>query len=541
MPAELVLAVVAAADLCLKYGKALAVVYRDIKGAEEGVRSKLLLVEAIWSKTATQVDFLKRVAGVLEEEHCRIHLEILQVLQGKLTISISKIESVVKGGSSGSEVKRWKYARLREAIDDSISELQQWQSIFDPTWYLILRMGNRFIDDELSKQSDELAVETLSLQTSSTSSSGNSALASAQDLRHTLKGDGGSVMHISLPENGLEWETAREVEYSTTVLVKRQGSDRVFAVDTISCRAEYDILRVRTDAEGLAKKLKRDDIGIFGLLSCKGVVKRKDADTRRLASLGLVFQLPSIFHSTAATPVSLRSHLLRERSFSVSRVLDVAKQLARAVSFVHTVDFVHKNIRPETILVFPDHDSGSPSELGAAFLLGFDSFRNINFHTLKMGDEAWERNLYRHPSRQGLHAQEAYIMQHDVYSLGVCLLEIGLWDSFVQYGSPLDDETKREKVPVPGRRLSDGLESVLCEDGDIAGKMKVKDELVSLARSRLPLCMGNRYAAVVVTCLTCLDEDTEEFMGEDMQDEDGILVGVRFIEKVLVRLGEIVI
>ncbi|WQF89451.1 Putative protein kinase [Colletotrichum destructivum] len=541
MPAELVLAVVAAADLCLKYGKALTIVYRDIKGAEEGVRSKLLLVEAIWSKTATQVNFLKRVASVLEEEHCRIHLEILQVLQGKLNISISKIESVVKGGSSGSEVKRWKYARLREAIDDSISELQQWQSIFDPTWYLILRMGNRFIDDELSKQSDELAVETFSLQTSSTSSSGNSALASAQDLRHTLKGDGGSAMHISLPENGLEWETAREVEYSTTVLVKRQGSDKVFAVDTISCRAEYDILRVRTDAEGLAKKLKRDDIGIFGLLSCKGVVKRKDADTRRLASLSLVFQLPSTFHNTAATPVSLRTHLLRERSFSVSRVLDVAKQLARAVSFVHTVDFVHKNIRPETILVFPDHDSGSPSELGSAFLLGFDSFRNINFHTLKMGDEAWERNLYRHPSRQGLQAQEAYIMQHDVYSLGVCLLEIGLWDSFVQYGSPLDDETKGEKVPVPGRRLSDGLESVLSEDGDIAGKMKVKDELVSLARSRLPLCMGSRYAAVVVTCLTCLDEDTEEFRGEDMQDEDGILVGVRFIEKVLVRLGEIVI
>ncbi|TKW54161.1 hypothetical protein CTA1_463 [Colletotrichum tanaceti] len=84
MPAELVLAVVAAADLFLQYGKALTVVYRDIKGADEGV------------------NFLKRVAGVMEEDHCRIHLETLQ------------------GGSSGPEVKRWMYARLRGAIDDSI-------------------------------------------------------------------------------------------------------------------------------------------------------------------------------------------------------------------------------------------------------------------------------------------------------------------------------------------------------------------------------------------------------------------------------------
>lgn len=28
---------------------------------------------------------------------------------------------------------------------------------------------------------------------------------------------------------------------------------------------------------------------------------------------------------------------------------------------------------------------------------------------------------------------EAYKMQHDIYSLGVCLLEIGLWEPLVKY------------------------------------------------------------------------------------------------------------
>lgn len=51
--------------------------------------------------------------------------------------------------------------------------------------------------------------------------------------------------------------------------------------------------------------------------------------------------------------------------------------------------------------------------------------------------------------------------------------------------------------------------------------------------------MGDKYASTVITCLTCLDEDSEELGGEDMQDADGILVGVRFIEKVLMKLGDI--
>ncbi len=34
-------------------------------------------------------------------------------------------------------------------IDKAISELEQWQRIFDPTWFLILRIGDKLIDSEL--------------------------------------------------------------------------------------------------------------------------------------------------------------------------------------------------------------------------------------------------------------------------------------------------------------------------------------------------------------------------------------------------------
>lgn len=44
--------------------------------------------------------------------------------------------------------------------------------------------------------------------------------------------------------------------------------------------------------------------------------------------------------------------------------------------------------------------------------------------------------------------------------------------------------------------------------------------------------MGTRYSDIVETCLTCLDPDNNGFGDEsEFEDEDGILVGVRYIEK----------
>jgi hypothetical protein len=94
--------------------------------------------------------------------------------------------------------------------------------------------------------------------------------------------------------------------------------------------------------------------------------------------------------------------------------------------------FVHKNIQPETVLIFDD----GRSPLGWSALVGFRTVRMADGKTLRHGDAAWDRNLYRHPDRQGLLPDTDYAMQHDIHSLGVCLLEIGLWRSLVAYDDP---------------------------------------------------------------------------------------------------------
>lgn len=44
----------------------------------------------------------------------------------------------------------------------------------------------------------------------------------------------------------------------------------------------------------------------------------------------------------------------------------------------------------------------------------------------------------------------------------------------------------------------------------------------------------------VETCLTCLDPDNVDFGDEKaFEDENGVLFGARYIEKVLLRLGKL--
>ena len=139
-------------------------------------------------------------------------------------------------------------------------------------------------------------------------------------------------------------------------------------------------------------------------------------------------------------------------------------------------------------------------------------------------------------------------MQHDIYALGVCLLEIGLWQSFVWYpdvdGDPgPDGVVVGEAAPQPGSGLQvrSALTDKVFERAHVGGRTAwVKEDLVSMARRLLPARMGEMYAGIVVACLACLDEGGVEFggLGED-EAGDGIGVGVRFVEKILVRVGEI--
>ena len=494
------------------HGERLVRTCASVRNAEDQIAERVVMVESYWKRTTLQLDFLQRVWPNLNKEHQLIQEQILHVLSGKLTSAVSKIENllVVNGSRTLTtenqtrqqmNVKRFKYAAFKESLDRAIRDLETWQKLFDPSWFLILLTSSSNIDTNLTECRPAMV---------------SSSLSCTQPLRNTLQGNNHLQKGITLRPDALGSADVMDVPFSSAKVAQRYGSSRLMILDSVPYTAYRNMNVLPVDIRNLAQRLVHADPLQFGLLECEGVFPKPSPSDPRETIFTFVFK--AVIGSSA--PQSLRALLLAgEADHSLSDRLSIAKDLAKSVSFVHTFGFVHKNIRPENILL----STSTSASLGSSYLVGFEAFRNAEGHTLRRGDDSWERNLYRHPRRQGASPDEYYIMQHDICSLGVCLLELGLWESFVLY----NDFDPSGPSPTL---------LALSENQSVSEAASTKDVLVSLAWADLPKRMGSRYARVVQTCLTCLDEDNVDFGDEsEFQDADGVLVGVRYVEKVSLR------
>ena len=462
---------------------------------------RMLRVEAYLKRTTMQLDFIKQIWESLDQEHRSIQTRILQVLESKLKNTVSKFDSLSEKGSGdqaakskGMEVKRWKYVLIKRYLDESLEELASWQKMFDPSWFLILKVSSPLIDQELKR--DRLAI---------------SSFTSAYNIRDALKEQPLEKVSVFLPADGLETARIRDIPFASAKYMQRAGSDKWLVVDCIPCDPDVDVGSVKKDLRELARKLSSVDPLVFGILQCRGVVQ---IGGNRPSSFNFVFKIPE---ELSNEPRSLRSYLCSNPNLTLTNRFELAKQIAKSISYIHTLGFVHKNLRPETVLGFQTKNP----ESNLFFLVGFESIRTADGRTLRSGDSIWEKNLYRHPHRQGLSPEDIYTMQHDIYSLGVCLLEIGLWESFLFYGSDMT-------APLPAAALGISLDGPEFRQPDL-----MKEHLIALAKRDLPKRMGERYKNVIVNCLTCLDQDNIDFGDQsEFEDQDGVSVGVKYIEKV---------
>jgi hypothetical protein len=403
-----------------RYGKSLVESYNSFKAAEREISEQALSLTGRWRRISLQLQILKEIWSSLDEEHQRLQDEVLQILVQKLqhaVLQISKAETRHDGVGSGrlSRLKQWKYAfTVKEILHSVIDDLKEWQAIFDPSWYLIIRVASPLIDVELARPR----------QPSET------ALSVANRLRQALTTKPQLNERIFLPASGIAKFQDTRILFSEarTMLLHQVGSSSSLILDHAECHPDANLSVLTQDIRALARQLRHTEPIKFCLLECFGVVKNQDENTGRVDSFDFIFRIPRDMRQ----PRSLRDHLCAGDSYSLSDVFAIAKRLALSVSYAHIMGFVHKNIQPETVLIFDD----GRSPLGWSALVGFRTVRMADGKTLRHGDAAWDRNLYRHPDRQGLLPDTDYAMQHDIHSLGVCLLEIGLWRSLVAYDDP---------------------------------------------------------------------------------------------------------
>ena len=82
----------------------------------------------------------------------------------------------------------------------------------------------------------------------------------------------------------------------------------------------------------------------------------------------------------------------------------------------------------------------------------------------------------------------------------------------------------------PGPELVDAGVMIGTHDA-----FEIKRKLVSMASDRLPSVMGPKYTNIVISCLRCLDSEETNLFGTpaELQDQDGVVVGVWYIETVI--------
>ncbi|KAL4899660.1 hypothetical protein BDW74DRAFT_108043 [Aspergillus multicolor] len=562
--------IVGLVPVCYEIGAKVIKMCESWKEAHHQVQQRVVIIDACWNRTKRQVDFMLRIASIMDHDLGRVMNDLLAELNRTLTKALDAIETVVKKESYGRtsllgfgfRAKKAAWVWKKDAVDAIIVDLEHWQRRFDPSWFLLMKIASPVIDSELAKAR---AVER---QARGQATVANNPLAVAAGLRNVLSPNLEQAKSLILPNAPMQW---LDIPFSDVKAGRRvSGDSRWYIIDTIEIGSLARARDVSRDVRLLAAKLSQADPLAFGLLNCKGVIavphqepafpepgissehlgvpclsphsRSRSPGSRDFSHFQFVFRVPEGMEVLQ----SLRQLLLdSDEHISLTQKIRIARELAKAVNYVHTFAFVHKNIRPESVLCFED-PNGSRSNV---FLVGFDAFRAASAGTIMAGDMSWDRNVYRHPLRQGDDPADRYRMQHDIYSLGVCLLEVGIWESFVEYtggdevpqgGSPqpkfgqsyyrFQDWLQEKKRNInPSEEPTSFLDSLA---------FKLKDYLIELARTRLPSRMGEQYTRVVVSCLTCLDDENEDFVEVDDTVSDD-LVAVHFIETVMKLLDGI--
>ncbi|KAK6863867.1 prion-inhibition and propagation-domain-containing protein [Apiospora arundinis] len=172
----------------------------------------------------------------------------------------------------------------------------------------------------------------------------------------------------------------------------------------------------------------------------------------------------------------------------------LAQTLAVALWSLHSLDWLHKSLCSNNILFFPAPSTSSSAEdtttasttlvpdISSPYLVGFDASRpDMDTDMSVASKNPSILDLHRHPKSLSGLARRPYCKSYDVYSLGLVLLEIGLWKSLQTYYKPhYSAERWRDRVVLPvlvpglgnrtGRVYREVVERCLTAGDDISGE-----------------------------------------------------------------------
>lgn len=177
-------------------------------------------------------------------------------------------------------------------------------------------------------------------------------------------------------------------------------------------------------------------------------------DDNTTCRYGLIYKAPQPSYSTLNALIlsnDLRTPDLGDR-------FRLAHTLAVALWSLHSLDWLHKSVCSSNILFFPSTFSASATratavaasipDISSPYILGFDASRPDQMGELSVASKnPAASDLHRHPASLNGMSRKQYCKSFDIYSLGLVLLEIGLWKVLQTYHRPhYTAERFRDKV-----------------------------------------------------------------------------------------------
>lgn len=237
--------------------------------------------------------------------------------------------------------------------------------------------------------------------------------------------------------------------------------------------------RLEDVTELLRKANRAAEKDRFRVLRCAGFYQDPSAH-----SCGLIYEFPTPSSNTQKF-LTLRSALEEtqqrlEDQPSLEQRFQLAQALASSILKFHTVFWLQKSVSSFNVAFFHFSNESWLNGITDPFFLGFLYSRSSEENAFTEGptEDAHHRD-YQHPdySRKGT-KNPSFRAEYDYYSLGLVLLEIGLWKSLGKILKALKDASP--------------------SDGSSASQL---DGLLRSCVPRLGHFMGTRYQNIVETCL----------------------------------------
>jgi hypothetical protein len=221
-------------------------------------------------------------------------------------------------------------------------------------------------------------------------------------------------------------------------------------------------------------------------LTCIGVTKPVSQSAESIR-YGLVYDLPG--KSTEKKPPLSLFEMLRDdkNEIDLGNKFLIAQVLAQSLHELHVANWLHKAICSENVLFIRQSGASGPRgqiSASSVYLAGYEFSRpgRLRDPTQPAGDVV--RSVYAHPAYRG--GDIKYRRLFDIYSLGVVLLEIGLWQhaaTSVRPGKTANDiqellieSCEEELGPAMGRVYRNAVHCCLTGDFAVEGLNSVKED-----------------------------------------------------------------